>query len=99
MQGRAGWAALLRRLRIADDPYLYQQGIPPLPLLLMQLGAKALEALATGGWLTPRAVVVLEESAGVTVHIPDKFVEFDRRTYGDTQVILARYDANTEGST
>ena len=64
-----------------------------------QLGAKALEALATGGWLTPRALVVLEESAGVTVHIPDKFVEFDRRTYGDTQVILARYDANTEGST
>ncbi len=63
-----------------------------------QLGAKALEALATGGWLTPRAVVVLEESAGVAVEMPAKFVEIDRRTYADTQVLLARYDANIERS-
>jgi len=61
-----------------------------------QLGEKALGALASGRWLAPRAVVVLEESAGVTVQIPDKFVEIDRRTYGDTQVLLARYCANTE---
>lgn len=60
-----------------------------------QLGEKALEALAAGGWLKQRAVVVLEEHAGTAVHIPDTFVELDRRTYGDTQVILARYNAGT----
>ena len=61
-----------------------------------ELGEKALGALVGGGWLTPGAVAVLEERAGVTVRIPNTFVEIDRRAYGDTQVLLARYQANTE---
>ncbi len=61
-----------------------------------QLGEQALQALATGGWLTPGAIVVLEERAGAKVQIPDQFSEIDRRTYGDTQVLLARFEANAE---
>jgi 16S rRNA (guanine966-N2)-methyltransferase len=61
-----------------------------------ELGKKAIGALAGGGWLTPCAVVVLEERADATIQIPDNFVEIDRRTYGDTQIFLARYDVNTE---
>lgn len=60
-----------------------------------ELGQKALGAMAGGGWLTPGAVVVLEERAGAAVQIPNTFVEIDHRTYGDTQVILARYNAST----
>ncbi len=63
-----------------------------------QLGEQTLQALADGGWLMPGAVVVLEERAGAAVQIPDRFIEIDRRTYGDTQVFLARYDANIERS-
>ena len=61
-----------------------------------ELGEKAIGALADGGWLTPCAVVVLEERADATIQIPDNFIEIDRRTYGDTQIFLARYDVNTE---
>jgi len=62
-----------------------------------ELGEKALGALVGGGWLTPGAVVVLEERADATVQIPNTIVEIDRRTYGDTQVLIARYQANAEG--
>jgi 16S rRNA (guanine966-N2)-methyltransferase len=62
-----------------------------------ELGEKALGALVGGGWLTPGAVVVLEERADATVQIPNTFVEIDRRTYGGTQVLIARYRANAEG--
>lgn len=54
------------------------------------LAEKALVALRDGRWLTPDAVVVLEERADATVALPDGFAEIDRRTWGDTQVIFAR---------
>jgi len=59
------------------------------------LGEKALIALRDGGWLVPGAVVVLEERASVAIVWPDKFEPVDHRTYGDTQVILARFDRRT----
>lgn len=55
------------------------------------LGERALVALAEGGWLVPGAVVVLEERAGVSIALSAAFVEIDRRTYGDTQIVLAKF--------
>jgi len=56
------------------------------------LGERALAALASGGWLLPQAVAVWEERANVTVALPRGFEEIDRRTYGETQIVLARYE-------
>jgi 16S rRNA (guanine966-N2)-methyltransferase len=55
------------------------------------LGEKALLAAAQGGWLSPRAVVLLEECADVEITLPDRFEEIDRRTWGQTQAVFARY--------
>jgi 16S rRNA (guanine966-N2)-methyltransferase len=55
------------------------------------LAAKALVSAAQGGWLSPGAVVVVEERAGVAVTLPAGFEPLDTRTWGDTQVVFARY--------
>ncbi|MCU0903236.1 MAG: 16S rRNA (guanine(966)-N(2))-methyltransferase RsmD [Tabrizicola sp.] len=52
------------------------------------LGAAALTAAKTGGWLAPGAMVVWEE--GETPTVPEGFAPVDRRTYGDTIVTLLR---------
>jgi len=36
---------------------------------------------------------VLEERASAEIALPPAFAELDRRTYGDTQIIFARYAA------
>lgn len=54
-------------------------------------GEKALASLAAGGWLRPGAVVVLEERDGTAVALPSGFSEIDRRAYGDTMLIIARF--------
>ena len=54
------------------------------------LGEFALTSAIEGGWLAPRAVVVLEERATVTVTLPAELALLDRRVYGDTQVIISR---------
>jgi 16S rRNA (guanine966-N2)-methyltransferase len=56
------------------------------------LGERALQALSDGGWLSPRAVAVWEERATLTVTLPQGFAEIDRRTYRDTQIVLARHE-------
>lgn len=55
------------------------------------LGEKALQAAAEGGWLALGAIVVLEERDGVEIKMPDRFEEIDRRTWGQTQAVFARY--------
>jgi 16S rRNA (guanine966-N2)-methyltransferase len=55
------------------------------------LSEKALSALSEGGWLVPGAIIVLEERAGSAVSLPSGFTEIDRRTYGDTQILIARF--------
>jgi 16S rRNA (guanine966-N2)-methyltransferase len=52
----------------------------------------ALASLVNGGWLAPGAVVVIEERTNTVVTLPVGLTEVDRRTYGDTQVIFARYE-------
>ena len=55
------------------------------------LGEKALTSLRFGQWLGPAAIVVVEEKASVEFEWPEGFVPFDRRVYGDTQIMLARF--------
>jgi len=54
------------------------------------LGETALVALRDGRWLTPGALIVLEERDGADVTLPDGFTEIDRRSWGDTQVVFGR---------
>jgi 16S rRNA (guanine966-N2)-methyltransferase len=56
------------------------------------LGEKALESLRDGGWISPGAVIVLEERASAEVKLPLGYTELDRRTWGDTQVLFGRID-------
>ncbi len=55
-----------------------------------RMGEAALEAARDGGWLQPRAVCVLEESADADVQPPDGFEEIDRRRWGETQMVILR---------
>lgn len=55
------------------------------------LAQQALRALADG-WLLPGGVAVIEERAGLPLELPHGFTEIDSRTYGDTQVLFARFE-------
>ena len=71
--------------------------MPPFSLAFLDppygqgLAEKALAALAEGKWLVPGAIVVAEERAGTSIALPAAFTELDTRTYGDTQIAIARY--------
>lgn len=54
------------------------------------LGDQALAAAASGGWLSPGAVCVLEERADAEPEIPAAFTLLDRRVYGDTALHFLR---------
>ena len=55
------------------------------------LGEKALASAATGGWLAPDAVIVLEERNGTGPAWPPGFTGLDVRSWGETQVGFARF--------
>jgi len=55
------------------------------------LAPRALKSCADGGWLSPGALVVVEEAQGAGVALPDGFEELERRDYGETKVLFARY--------
>jgi 16S rRNA (guanine966-N2)-methyltransferase len=55
------------------------------------LGEKALASAATGGWLKPGAVCVLEERSSADVEVPEGFDLLDRRVAGDSQVVFLKY--------
>lgn len=61
------------------------------------LADKALTSLVRGGWLTPGAVLVVEERVGVAVDLPDGMTEIGRRTYGDTQVLVLHQSVRCRG--
>ena len=46
---------------------------------------------ATLGWLAPDALCVIEDAADAALDLPPSFAALDRRAYGDTQVIIAKY--------
>ncbi|GJD30701.1 Ribosomal RNA small subunit methyltransferase D [Methylobacterium adhaesivum] len=55
------------------------------------LAPPALASAAAGGWLLPGALVVVEETASVVVTLPPGFEALERRVYGDTAVVFARF--------
>lgn len=57
------------------------------------LGEAALLAASRGGWLTPGAIAVVEESADAEFTVPDGFTLIDRRVYGGTSVYFLRAPA------
>jgi 16S rRNA (guanine966-N2)-methyltransferase len=55
------------------------------------LAPRALKSCADGGWLSPGALVVVEEAQGSSVALPFGLDEVERRDYGETTVLFARY--------
>ena len=51
---------------------------------------KALAAARAGGWLTPDALVVVEEATRAEFAAPDDFTELERRGYDDSEFIFLR---------
>lgn len=54
------------------------------------LGERALASAASGHWLKPQAICVLEESASVALSLPEGFEILDHRVSGDSQVWYLR---------
>jgi len=57
------------------------------------LAPRALASAAEGGWLSPDALVLIEEAAAVRLALPIGFTELERRDYGETAVTFARFTA------
>jgi len=54
------------------------------------LAEQALAAARDGGWLTPEALVVVEEAADAGFKVPEGFSELERRRYDDTEFVFLR---------
>jgi 16S rRNA (guanine966-N2)-methyltransferase len=54
------------------------------------LAAAALNSARAGGWLTPDAVIVVEEAAKAHFAAPEGFHEINRRRYDDTEFVFLR---------
>ena len=54
------------------------------------LGEKALASLRDGGWLTPDALLIVEESKAANFTAPDGFEQLERRAYDDTEFVFLR---------
>ncbi len=60
-----------------------------------QLAEPALIALRNGGWLSPQALIIVEEAAEAALDIPEGFTLLEQRAYGDTQIVILRAEQNT----
>lgn len=60
------------------------------------LAEKALAAAAACGWLAEGAIAVIEEATRSELTLPSEFTEIDRRVWGSTQVVFARFTAKSE---
>src|ERR671938_656629 len=54
------------------------------------LAEQALASLRDGGWLTPEALVVVEEAKAASFAAPEGFEELGRRAYDDTEFVFLR---------
>lgn len=59
------------------------------------LADRSLASLRDGGWLTPGALVVAEESKAAALTSQEGFEELERRAYDDTEFIFLRSNLNT----
>ena len=57
------------------------------------LAEQALVAARAGGWLTPDALIVVEEAAKSGFAAPEGFEELERRAYDDTMLVILRHRA------
>lgn len=55
------------------------------------LAVKSLKSLAAQGWLEDGAVAVVEVSNRETLTAPDHYTIFDERKYGNTKIVMLRY--------
>ena len=60
------------------------------PPYRMKLAEKALASLRDGGWLTPGALLVVEEAKNAEFAAPEGFEELERRAYDDTEFTFLR---------
>lgn len=56
------------------------------------LGERALQSAASGGWLDPGALIVLEEQSAVTPQLTENFRPLERREFGDTAMSFFRFE-------
>ena len=54
------------------------------------LAETALNSLREGGWLTPGALLVIEEATAAGFAAPGGFEQLERRTYDDTEFVFLR---------
>jgi 16S rRNA (guanine966-N2)-methyltransferase len=54
------------------------------------LAEKALASARAGGWLTPDALIVVEEAVKSAFAAPEGFSELERRRYDDTEFVILR---------
>jgi 16S rRNA (guanine966-N2)-methyltransferase len=54
------------------------------------LAEQALNAAHAGGWLTPDALIVVEESKKAGFESPPEFTALERRGYDDTELVFLR---------
>jgi 16S rRNA (guanine966-N2)-methyltransferase len=54
------------------------------------LAEAALASAHGGGWLSPEALIVVEEASAAGFAVPDAFAEIERRRYDDTELIFLR---------
>jgi 16S rRNA (guanine966-N2)-methyltransferase len=54
------------------------------------LASQALTSLREGGWLTPQALLVVEEATSAKFVAAEGFEELERRAYDDTEFVILR---------
>jgi 16S rRNA (guanine966-N2)-methyltransferase len=54
------------------------------------LAEQALASARAGSWLTPGALIVVEEAKKAQFAVPEGFTELEQRTYDDTELIFLR---------
>jgi 16S rRNA (guanine966-N2)-methyltransferase len=57
------------------------------------LAEKALASARAGGWLSPDALIVVEEATKARFAAPEGFTELERRAYDDTELIFLRFNS------
>jgi 16S rRNA (guanine966-N2)-methyltransferase len=60
------------------------------PPYAKKLAERALVSLRDGGWLTPNALLVVEEAKASEFSAPVGFEELERRVYDDTEFVFLR---------
>ena len=63
------------------------------------LAERALVASRSGGWLSPDALVVVEEARQAGFAAPAGFAELDRRRYDDTELIVLKTEETEVNAT